>query len=438
MNSAPNPSPTIATRIGLSLAIDGFLESRESDGEGLAEPCRIVGRDGKASTWRGDDDGDDGRTAGPGSLHRERGGERLSPRAGAPARPTGRAGRRSATPTPTCSSGARRNGASRCHDRPRGDLPSRRRRRRRSSPRRTSPTGRSRWRRRGPGKHIMCEKPLGLSRARSATMYEAARDAGVVHMTAFTYRFAPSMRYLRHLLKSGALGTPRHFRSQRFLDWPETSWGWRQYKDKAGAGDLYDMTIHRIDFAIDLLGPIARVCGAVARFAPRDQTPDGSACPPSEVDDWSCLIGEFADGRHRRLGGDDPGQGLPPRRLRPRVGRDQRLGGLGRLPAPRAEHDPARQDGPRPGPGGRPRRVPQAGRQPPRPAPRASRPPSSATTSSGSSSRRSSRTAPGRPQLPRRPQCPDRRRRRPRVARAADLGRNPRRACVRRLIPGGS
>ena len=63
-------------------------------------------------------------------------------------------------------------------------------------------------------------------------MYEAARDAGVVHMTAFTYRFAPSMRYLRHLLRAGSLGTPRHFRSQRFLDWPETSWGWRQYKDR--------------------------------------------------------------------------------------------------------------------------------------------------------------------------------------------------------------
>ncbi len=67
-------------------------------------------------------------------------------------------------------------------------------------------------------------------------MYHAARDAGVVHMTAFTYRFAPAMLYLKHLLKSGALGEPRHFRSQRFLDWPETSWGWRQYKDKAGAG----------------------------------------------------------------------------------------------------------------------------------------------------------------------------------------------------------
>src|SRR5688572_17016932 len=140
------------------------------------------------------------------------------------------------------------------------------------------------------GKHIMCEKPLGLSAAEVRQMYHAARDNGVVHMTAFTYRFAPSMRYLKHLVASGALGTPRHFRSQRFLDWPETSWGWRQYKDKAGAGDLFDMTIHRIDFALDLMGPLKSLCGAVARFAPRTQTPDGKPCPASNVDDWSSLI----------------------------------------------------------------------------------------------------------------------------------------------------
>lgn len=146
------------------------------------------------------------------------------------------------------------------------------------------------------GKHVMCEKPLGLSAEEVRQMYTAARDASVVHMTAFTYRFAPSMRFLRHLLKSGELGEPRHFRSQRFLDWPETSWGWRQYKDKAGAGDLFDMTIHRIDFAIDLLGPIDRVSGAVAQYTKRDVTPDGQSCPPSEVDDWSCLIGQFESG----------------------------------------------------------------------------------------------------------------------------------------------
>ena len=56
------------------------------------------------------------------------------------------------------------------------------------------------------------------------------------------------------------------------------------------------MTIHRIDFAIDLLGPIQRICGAVARFAPRTKTADGQPCAPSDVDDWSSLIGEFACG----------------------------------------------------------------------------------------------------------------------------------------------
>lgn len=146
------------------------------------------------------------------------------------------------------------------------------------------------------GKHVMAEKPLGLNFAEAAAMYRAARDRGVRHMTAFTYRFAPAMRYLRHLVKTGDLGTPRHFRSQRFLDWPETSWGWRQYKKLAGAGDLYDMTIHRLDFAMDLLGPVQSVCGAVATFCPRDKTVDGKPCDPSDVDDWSALIGRFENG----------------------------------------------------------------------------------------------------------------------------------------------
>jgi predicted dehydrogenase len=146
------------------------------------------------------------------------------------------------------------------------------------------------------GKHVMCEKPLGLNAEEVRQMHEAARAADVVNMTAFTYRFAPAMRYMKHLVASGALGEPRHFRSQRFLDWPETSWGWRQYRRTAGAGDLYDMTIHRIDFALDLLGPLAGICGALARFAPRTVTATGETCDPSDVDDWSSILGRFTCG----------------------------------------------------------------------------------------------------------------------------------------------
>ena len=254
-------------------------------------------------------------------------------------------------------------------------------------------------------------------------MYEAARDAGVVHMTAFTYRFAPSMRYLRHLLKSGALGTPRHFRSQRFLDWPETSWGWRQYQARAGAGDLFDMTIHRIDFAIDLLGPIARVCGAVARFAPRDRTVDGQPCPPSDVDDWSCLIGEFASGATGVWEGTTLAKGYHRDGFGHEWAEINGSEGLGRLPPARAQHDPAGQDRPRPGPGARAGRVPQAGRQPARPGRgrAGDRLPLRPDVGVHLGDRR--RPA-GRPQLLRRLECPDRRRRRARVARQADLDRH--------------
>ena len=56
------------------------------------------------------------------------------------------------------------------------------------------------------------------------------------------------------------------------------------------------MTIHRIDFAQDLMGPIESLCGAVAQFVPRDRTSDGKPCEPSDVDDWSALIGRFQCG----------------------------------------------------------------------------------------------------------------------------------------------
>ena len=146
------------------------------------------------------------------------------------------------------------------------------------------------------GKHVMCEKPLGLKASEAWEMYHKAEEKRLKHMTAFTYRFAPSMRYLKHLVESGTLGEPRHFRSQRFLDLPETSWGWRQEKARAGAGDLFDMTIHRIDLGHFLIGQLTAISGAVAQYARRDQHADGSPSKPSEVDDWSALIGLFENG----------------------------------------------------------------------------------------------------------------------------------------------
>ncbi len=139
------------------------------------------------------------------------------------------------------------------------------------------------------GKHVMCEKPLALNLADSLAMLGAAEAANVRHMTAFTYRFVPAMRYMKHLIDSGAIGTPHHFRAQRFQDWAHRSLGWRQVKTLAGTGEMGDMLSHRIDYAHLLIGPIARLVADLKTFVP---TRGGN---PSDVDDWVAMIADFGD-----------------------------------------------------------------------------------------------------------------------------------------------
>lgn len=141
----------------------------------------------------------------------------------------------------------------------------------------------------GAGKHILCEKPLALNLGDALAMLRAAEGANVRHMTAFTYRFVPAMRYMSHLIESGAIGTLYHFRAQRFQDWGDRSLGWRQAKKLAGTGEMGDMLAHRIDYAHMLIGPIKRLVANLTNFIP---TRGGKE---SDVDDWVAMLAELGD-----------------------------------------------------------------------------------------------------------------------------------------------
>jgi predicted dehydrogenase len=121
-------------------------------------------------------------------------------------------------------------------------------------------------------------------------MCRAAEAKGVRHMTAFTYRFVPAMRYLVHLIKSGALGQPYHFRSCRLQDWGQRSLGWRQVAKLAGTGELGDMLSHRIDFSLSLMGQWTRLVANTRRFI------DSRQGQSSDLEDWVAILGEFASG----------------------------------------------------------------------------------------------------------------------------------------------
>jgi predicted dehydrogenase len=136
-------------------------------------------------------------------------------------------------------------------------------------------------------KHVLCEKPLALDYAGASEMYNAARDAGVRHMTAFTYRFVPAMRWMKHLVETGFLGQIYHFRAQRFQDWGTRPLGWRQVKKLAGTGEMGDMLSHRIDYAHHLVGPFARLVADLRTIHPN------RGGHPADVDDWVAILAEF-------------------------------------------------------------------------------------------------------------------------------------------------
>lgn len=137
------------------------------------------------------------------------------------------------------------------------------------------------------GKHVLCEKPLAMNLGEAREMAWAAGRAGVRHMTAFTYRFVPAMRYMTHLIKAGKIGQPYHYRSCRLQDWDARNLGWRQVASLAGSGELGDMLSHRIDFAQMLVGPLRRVVAQTRRYF------DQRGGQPSDLEDWVAILGEF-------------------------------------------------------------------------------------------------------------------------------------------------
>jgi predicted dehydrogenase len=137
------------------------------------------------------------------------------------------------------------------------------------------------------GKHVLCEKPLALNAAEAAEMLEAAQSSGRVHMTAFTYQFAPAARYLKHLVDRGELGAIRVVRASYLMALSTHLSGWRSSKELAGSGVLADIGSHLVHLVQWLAGDIARL---TARS--RDFRNDSA----SDVEDWIAFLTEFSDG----------------------------------------------------------------------------------------------------------------------------------------------
>jgi predicted dehydrogenase len=137
------------------------------------------------------------------------------------------------------------------------------------------------------GKHVLCEKPLGLTAGESYELWQVAEAAGVHHLCGFNYRFVPAVRLARELVEAGELGEIVHFRARYLQSWgwdadPEL---WRFDQAEAGSGAIGDLGAHIVDIARYLVGEIASVSARVRTIV-----------PGREVDDQFVAAIEFENG----------------------------------------------------------------------------------------------------------------------------------------------
>lgn len=96
------------------------------------------------------------------------------------------------------------------------------------------------------GKHVLCEKPMGLNAAECRRMASVCERSRVLLMEAFMYRFTTKTAKVVELVRSGVLGEIKFVESSfRFhLTNPDST----RLKAELGGGSLYDVGCYPINF----------------------------------------------------------------------------------------------------------------------------------------------------------------------------------------------
>jgi len=132
------------------------------------------------------------------------------------------------------------------------------------------------------GKHVLCEKPMGLSAAECLEMAAAAEANGVRLMEGFMYRFHPQISTLLTLIDNGAIGQLQHmhaaftFRLQR----PDNI----RFQPELGGGSLMDVGCYCVNICRTIADEEPVEVQALAKWH------------PGGVDESMCATLRFASG----------------------------------------------------------------------------------------------------------------------------------------------
>lgn len=153
------------------------------------------------------------------------------------------------------------------------------------------------------GAHVLCEKPLATSVAEAHEMFDAARKAGKILMSAQHLRFEAGARTIKRVIEGGALGEIYHTEASVIRRLGIPTWGAFHVKSASFGGALLDIGVHILDQAMWLIGnprPVRVSAVTQAKFGTRPEIASllRNAWDPAtfDVDDFAVAFVRFEDG----------------------------------------------------------------------------------------------------------------------------------------------
>jgi predicted dehydrogenase len=165
------------------------------------------------------------------------------------------------------------------------------------------------------GKHVVCEKPLGMTSKETARVVQAtARRGSPVFAVNYMCRFFPAVLQMRALVERGDLGRIIHVEGHFFQDWllQPTDYNWRLLASEGGKlRAVGDIGTHWVDTVSFILGAkVERVFAHLETFHKTRRRPRGEVQTFAKVDpaqlvsykvdteDFGSLLLKFGRARH--------------------------------------------------------------------------------------------------------------------------------------------
>ena len=114
------------------------------------------------------------------------------------------------------------------------------------------------------GKHVLCEKPMGLNASEIREMHDTAETSGKYLMEAYAYLHSPYVKSLKETVESGMIGD---------LYYLETAFLTQTYKEdirlhkESGGGAMYDLGCYCTTMILSLIDSKPELVKASAEFS---------------------------------------------------------------------------------------------------------------------------------------------------------------------------